>query len=431
VSERHRWLRGEIERWVVDGLIDTAQGTALRDRYPVSDGVAWGRLILSGLGAILFGLGVILLFAYNWADMHKYAKLAVVFGALLIAHGTAMTAHGFERGRVASEGLHALGTMLFGAGIWLVAQIYHIDEHYPTALSIWALGALAMAWALPSVTQGFLAVALVLTWQGLEVFDFRDPTHEALWLILLGLFPLAWHLRSRALTGATASALLVSLVLATSMVSEELAGVVLLFAGGAYIAVARLAVALPGLRLQTSASDFSVLGQLGYLAVLYLLSFPELAEDLMGIRFDKPWMVAYFAGSVIAVLVLWVSVFIAGRRPAVRPWQLADLGSLAGLTLVLLLVLGGWTRGEWLLAAPFNLLFLVHAILLIVEGARRARLMQVVPGCLLFTLLVVSRYLDLFDSLIARGMAFLLMGGAIFVAGNLYARGKRRHLEAL
>jgi uncharacterized membrane protein len=49
-------------------------------------------------------------------------------------------------------GLHLLGTMMFGAGIWLIAQIYHIDEHYPNALLIWSLGALGLAWALPSLS---------------------------------------------------------------------------------------------------------------------------------------------------------------------------------------------------------------------------------------------------------------------------------------
>ena len=63
--------------------------------------------------------------------------------------------------------------MLFGAGIWLVAQIYHIDEHYPNGILIWSLGALALAWSLPSLAQGFLAVLLVSLWAGVEIFDFR------------------------------------------------------------------------------------------------------------------------------------------------------------------------------------------------------------------------------------------------------------------
>ena len=45
------------------------------------------------------------------------------------------------------KSLHLAGTILFGAGIWLVAQIYHIDEHYPNAFFFWGFGAMTMAWA--------------------------------------------------------------------------------------------------------------------------------------------------------------------------------------------------------------------------------------------------------------------------------------------
>jgi len=33
-------------------------------------------MALSTIGAILFGLGIILFLAYNWRDMYKFSKLA-------------------------------------------------------------------------------------------------------------------------------------------------------------------------------------------------------------------------------------------------------------------------------------------------------------------------------------------------------------------
>ena len=59
-----KWLRGEIELWVTEGIIGPDQGTALKDRYPApSEGVAWGRIIFFSIGAVLIGLGVLLVFA--------------------------------------------------------------------------------------------------------------------------------------------------------------------------------------------------------------------------------------------------------------------------------------------------------------------------------------------------------------------------------
>ncbi len=83
-----KWLRVEIDQWLIEGLIAADQAEDLKRRYQVSEpGSAWGRIIFFSIGAVLFGLGVILLFAYNWEKMHKFAKLAVIVLALLTAHG--------------------------------------------------------------------------------------------------------------------------------------------------------------------------------------------------------------------------------------------------------------------------------------------------------------------------------------------------------
>ena len=46
-----------------------------------------------------------------------------------------------------SATLHACGTAALGGGIFLAGQIFHLSEHWPGGLLLWALGAWA-AWAL-------------------------------------------------------------------------------------------------------------------------------------------------------------------------------------------------------------------------------------------------------------------------------------------
>ena len=84
-----KWLLAEIDLWLNDGLIASEQAELIKRRYPLpGQESAWGRIIFISMGAVLFGLGVILLFAYNWERMHKFAKLAAIIMALLTAHGT-------------------------------------------------------------------------------------------------------------------------------------------------------------------------------------------------------------------------------------------------------------------------------------------------------------------------------------------------------
>jgi len=203
-----KWLLAEIDLWLNEELITPDQAENIKHRYQVSDqGPAWGRIIFFSIGAVLFGLGVILLFAYNWEKMHKFAKLAVIVLALLTGHGTGFwLRQPAGRYRSAGEGLHLTGTMLFGAGIWLVAQIYHIDEHYPNAFFIWGFGAMTLAWALPSISHAILATVLLVLWNGCEALDFKNPQLLSPFILLAGLLPLAWAYRSRVLLATTTGA---------------------------------------------------------------------------------------------------------------------------------------------------------------------------------------------------------------------------------
>jgi len=145
-----RWLHEQLPVWVTKGLVSPTQADAIGQLYPQPKAeLPRGMIIFSGLGAVVIGLGVILLLAYNWQTIPKFGKLGLVFGALVTAHAAGLRL--FQRTdwrKQLGEALSLLGTMLFGAGIWLVAQVYHINEHYPNGFLLWAAGAVALAWTL-------------------------------------------------------------------------------------------------------------------------------------------------------------------------------------------------------------------------------------------------------------------------------------------
>jgi uncharacterized membrane protein len=429
VAKQHAWLHGEIAQWVRDGLINQSQAEAIGERYPHQPGIAWGRLVLSSVGAIIFGLGVILLFAYNWEAMHKFAKLGVIFGSLIAAHLAAMALHRPGYPPVASEGLHALGTMLFGAGIWLIAQIYHLDEHYPNAIILWGIGALAFAWALPSLTQALMAVALVIVWQLTEVFEFEAPMHIAPWLLLLGVFPLVWRLKSFSLAGFATSALLTSITLTSLRVDDELIAPVLMFTATAAVAIGRLVAINRDWGMAHIERAFLTPGFVAIIALLYILTFPDAADSLLGVDLDSPQeSMYYFIPAALSVL-LWVLVVIGRARQRIPTLSWSDAIAVISLGLTLLFTLVGFGPGEWVIAAPFNLMFLTISLVLIITGARAGDRHDVTNGCLLLALLAASRYVDLFDSLLVRSLVFFLVGGILFAVGNYYSRNKEQRRQ--
>ncbi len=427
-----KWLLAEVDLWLSEELIAPDQAENIKRRYQVSEpGPAWGRIIFFSIGAVLFGLGVVLLFAYNWEKMHKFAKLAVIVLALLTAHGTGFwLRQPAGRYRSAGEGLHLAGTMLFGAGIWLVAQIYHIDEHYPNAFFIWGFGAVTMAWALPSISHAILATVLLVLWNGFEAFDFKNPHLLSPFIILAGLLPLAWVYRSRVLLAATTGAFMLMLAISVATVGGDLAFLLVFFSACILIAAGLLVRRKGG--FPDSGPVFSFIGYSVYLVTLFVLSFFHHGQGLFTIHFDKFPAGIYFFSFATAALGLMIWAFWAVfQRPKNEPaiFRIDYCGVLITLLLVVLNTLGVLGLKGWAGAAVFNMVFLFHSIMLIVTGCKNLDLKSTTAGCLLVAFISLARYTDLFVSLLARSAVFLLMGAALFAVGLYYSRTKKQLQE--
>lgn len=426
MSKHHHWLARQIPQWIEAGIISTAQADALRKRHPMGDSAGLGRLLMTGLAAVMIGLGTILLFAYNWSAMDKVSKLAVVFLFLIATHVAAFSLQ--RRSHVYSESLFALGTMLMGAGIFLVGQIYHMDSHYPDAFLFWSLGALALAWALPSLTQALMAVALVITWHLTEVFDFRFPNHLALLLVVVGVVPLVWRLHSPLLGRLAGATLLATIGFTVGMVDGHLVVMMLLLS--ATVLLALEGVLAEANQPQQLAKSLGAPALWVMVVLMYIMSFgdgiPKLVTaDLWEGIAGSYLIIALLLGQAGFFWLLW-----KGRLSV--PLRLAELTLLLALmpSLLALSGLADFRSVAHLAALGFNLLLLALSVWLMVDGARCANRYHMVQGSLLFIALAAVRYTDLFDSLIARALVFLLVGISLFALSHFYQRNKRAQQEA-
>lgn len=424
-----RWLIDEIDQWVNAGIIAPEQGQVIKDRYPSSaEGPAWGRIIFFSIGAVLFGLGVILLIAYNWQRMHKFIKLAIIFTALISAHGAGFWLRRPQNPHQnAGEGLHLLGTMLFGAGIWLIAQIYHIEEHYPTAFLIWGLGAVAMAWSLPSIAQGIGATLLFVLWNCFEAFDFKDPHLISPFLILGSIMPLAWLRRSRVLISICLIGFLVTLSISVSMLEGDLAALVIFFCGCTLIAASIV------VRQQEIFAEigpvFSFIGYSIYFGILFILSFYHRGQGAWSVQFDHSLQSLFFFSFALAAIAPWAwAIWPVSRKKsyAIRALSVETYGILATLVIMILNTLGLLPLKGWLGMAVFNVLFLYQCIMMIVIGCKNHSLKTTVIGCVLFAVIAMARYTDLFFSLLTRSLVFFIAGAALFSVGIYFSRTKKQ-----
>lgn len=427
MSKQARWLANESERWVRERIVTAEQAGRIRALYPEAKASApWGLIVFGGLGATIVGLGIILLLAYNWDDIPKFGKLGLVFGTIAAAHGAGLwwrSRGGWRNGL--AEVAFLLGTMVYGAGIWLVAQIYNIDEHYPNGFLYWGIGALALAWVLGSVPHAVLATVTLSLWGVSECLDFDRPAGWALVLLAAGLGPLVWRKRS-AVLGAVVLAGLYALLLGSA---GAWGGGSAVFAAGMALSVGLLAA----VRLRPEGDAFDRLeavmrffGWVGFLVCAYLLSFDKLADHLLdwrdGAASARDQLIAYRWAPFGLAVALWGRLLMrAERGEATRvPWEewLCPIGlgycNLLGAT---------GTAGDTLFVSlVFNLVCIGVAAMWMVRGCRDGSLRETVLGSLLLAVVVFARYFDLFDSLAARGLAFLLLGGLLVAEGCYFRR---------
>jgi hypothetical protein len=178
ITEAQRnWLAGELDAWQGLGLLSGEQARGVLGLYATTEQFGQRRqaralATMLALSALLVGLGVFLLVAYNWQAMPAALKVAMIFFGLIVTHLGGLTLRfraGLQR---ASGAAFFLGCLIYGAGIWLIAQIFHLSGHEPDAVWWWAVGVLPFALAVGAFELHALYAVLLAVWLGWEVLGF-------------------------------------------------------------------------------------------------------------------------------------------------------------------------------------------------------------------------------------------------------------------
>ncbi len=182
-----------IARWQSAGVLDSEAAARIRAweaEHKKPTGLRWQGVTALILGAILLAAGVVLFVSAHWDELGPGARFTLVLAMVSVFHvGGALCRESF---RGLSTALHAVGTISAGAAIALVGQIFNIQEHWPGAILLWALAALA-GWALlRDEAQQTLALLLVPAWIFSELED--ATSGQIGQSVYLGRFLFVWAL---------------------------------------------------------------------------------------------------------------------------------------------------------------------------------------------------------------------------------------------
>src|SRR5664280_2568469 len=166
-----------LTRWRTAGILDGATARHIRaweSEHKRPAGLRWQVIVVLILGAILLACGVALFVSAHWDKLGPAARYAIVIAMVAVFHLAAGIARkGFQG---LSTALHAVGTLSTGAAIALVGQIFNIQEHWPAAILLWALAALAGWILLHDEAQQTLTLLLFPAWL-LSEFSYYAEGH--------------------------------------------------------------------------------------------------------------------------------------------------------------------------------------------------------------------------------------------------------------
>lgn len=177
------WLKSEVNCWKSEGTISETQLSSIISQYDsqvdTEQKKSTAFYTLISAASILAGAALLLLIGYNWETLNYIAKLGIIFGITISFQCLTLVSRFRWKNNVLSEVFSLLSCISYGSGIWLIAQIFNLNAHYPDGFYWWALGSIPLAFLGQSSLLWFLVIVLEIIWCFAEV----NANFNSTWLL--------------------------------------------------------------------------------------------------------------------------------------------------------------------------------------------------------------------------------------------------------
>jgi len=281
--------------------------------------------------------------------------------------------------------------LLFGASVFLIAQIYNINANVHSLVLVWFIGVLPLVYAFRSESIAALSSLLFLVWVGLFIFRgnlFREVIFFSLPVIYLS------------------------------------SGALLFGIGGLhylkpqFAKIARI-VRIIGIKtamLSVFLLTFKFFS--GYVDS-YLFRSSRTIEDM-----PSQLIVSIVLFSLLAIIELVINLFFNPSQSKTNSFESGAALGLIGFTLIFFF----FPAGSNIYTVIYNLLFAGLTIFLIYIGYQRSDIKIVNIGIFWFSIFIFAKYFDFFWDLLDRSL-FFTAGGLILVLGGIAMERKRRQIK--
>jgi uncharacterized membrane protein len=345
-------LQADLARWQAEGLLPPKSADAIRATLrPVPEGITIATVVAI-VGGLLIAAAFLAFIAANWTVIARPLRFAILLAGIVGAYGAGALFDRAERTHLADLSA-GVGSIIFGAAIALVGQMYHLGDDFAGGLLLWASGALAAAALTGSHSALAVALAAGCVWSGMRIDETANvhPQFAVFWLIGAAL-ALSWN--TAASRHLVAVAAIAGAVLAAFGVEQQRIGnlnfafialVSLMMGAGLWLTTRRSEpVRAFGLTLSTYGAFGIAIGLAGVITTIWRPVSVSLPYPMLGIgaaAIASGFAAAVAAqrpGPVLAALSITCALVVAsGLIPAAAsgdPWFSYALALAAMLCMV-------------------------------------------------------------------------------------------------
>lgn len=416
-----------MQKWVQDELVTPQAARQILEKYPTENSDRSSRTttvvvrVLSVIASLFIGLGVILIFAYNWHAIAKTSKLALaftpLFGSLCLAAYTLASRRSSSAWRESSGISVALST---AACLGLVGQTLQLQSDLSQFYFTWQLACIPLLFALRSRALFITLCTLTIFWTATIGRNDQEAFPIRFLASTLPLFAYSLIERRAQHSRLSTSFFSVSTIWCFSALTWEafpawppMMGF-LVSSATFYLWLARTELRTPHTQLFTATE---VLCKLGLTTSAFMLSFDDLWSEHY---YYTPGQLGIV--QVIAILAVLLYLFELSRQIRYSSWH--DFAWTLLPAIVALLSLGSDDFAAGMMT-PYIIFLAIAAIHL---GYRSNSIARLNHGLLIIVILAIIRFFDSEYSMLARGSSFIVLG-LLFLFANLHFLKRRKEVR--
>jgi len=426
-----KWLYRELAELVAKGILTQETADRLRQYYGEVKSVSKTTLtlvILGTIGALLIGLGIILLLAHNWEQFSRFTRAILSLAPLVIGQGMALwVLWKRPQSNALKEGSATFLTLMVGASIALISQTYNIPQDAGIFILTWMFLIIPIVYLMQASLPAAIFLIGITIWSG----TFWDNPAKAIlfWPLAAITVPhFIWALRQEiyALRAAMLSLIMIICVsFATSFsLGKTWPGSWVIIFPSMY----SIFYFLGWIKVNKITTNWQrplrLIGSIGLFMLAFQFTFQYswqylnnysygVARDVSGIS-SIPDQIITVAMVAIAMLLFYGNI----KR---RNWMVALFGAVPLIAIVAYLAKG---LSPVVPMFIFNVYLFILSISRIIFGVRSNNPGIVNIGMLMLAALIIARFFDSDINFIVKGLVFIIVGIGFLVINVLLARRK-------